>query len=125
MASCDTYTKWIQRVSIVAGGGSVPIVFPTTAIAKTQTTNTTQAVAATTDVAVLAANANRKFAQIVNLSGTTMYIAFGAAAVGNSLPLPSGGVFTIDVNTLGQINQQAVHVYNASGGSLNVQVYEE
>jgi hypothetical protein len=40
MAACDKVTKWIQRVTVVAGGGAVPIVFPTTLIAKTQGTNT-------------------------------------------------------------------------------------
>lgn len=109
----------------LSSGSSISIVFPTTLLPKTQSTNTTQAVAGTTDVIVLPANANRKFAQIVNISGTTMYIAFGAAAVANSLPLQSGGTFIIDANTIGEINQQAVHVYNASGGSLNIQVYEE
>ena len=101
----------------------IPIVFPTTLLPKVQTTNTTVPLAAG-DNTVLAANANRKFAQIINNTGTIMYIAFGAAAATTSVPLPNGGIFTIDANTIGEINQQAVHVYS-DGISTGPQVYEE
>lgn len=123
MAACDKVTKWIQRVTVVGGGGAVPIIFPTTLVAKTQGTNTTVPLAAG-DNTVLAANANRKFAQIVNITGTVMYIAFGAAATANSMPLPDNGIFTIEPDTIGEINQQAVHIYSA-GISTGPQVYEE
>lgn len=123
MAACDKVTKWIQRVSIVAGGGGVPIIFPTTLVAKTQGTNGTIPLAAG-DNTVLAANANRKFAQIINNSDTIMYIAFGAAASAASVPLPQGGIFTIEPDTIGEINQQAVHVFSV-GISTGPQVYEE
>jgi ABC-type phosphate/phosphonate transport system substrate-binding protein len=123
MAACDKTTKWIQRVLITSGGGGVPIVFPTTLIAKTQGTNTLVPLAAG-DNTVLAANANRKFAQIANFSGTTQYIAFGAAASTSSLALPSGSIFTIEPDTIGEINQQAVHVWSVAGG-VNLSVYEE
>ena len=73
------------------------------------------------DQLVLAANANRRFAQIVNLSGTTQYIAFGAAASANSLPTPNGGIYNIDVTTIGENFQGAVHIYSAAGGvNLNI-----
>jgi len=123
MAACDKVTKWIQRVSIVGGGGGgLPIVFPTTVIAQTQNVNTLVPLAAG-DNTVLAANPNRRFAQILNLSGTTQYIAFGAAATTSSLPLPNGAIYTIDVTTIGEDFQGAVHVWSVAGG-VSISVLE-
>ena len=102
----------------------VPIIFPTTLVAKVQTTNTSAALAVGDNV-VLAANVNRRFAQIVNVSGTTQFIAFGLGPASvSTIPLPNNGVFTIDANTIGEINQQEVHVFSI-GGAASVQVYEE
>jgi len=101
----------------------VPIIFPTTLIAKTQGTNTSMPLAAGNNV-VLAANANRKFAQIVNVSGTVQYIAFGNLASTASVPLPNNGVFTIEPDTIGEINQQSVNIWSVAG-AVSLQVYEE
>ncbi len=122
MAACDKVTKWIQRVTVVGGGGAVPIIFPTTVIAQTENVNTLVPLAAGDNV-VLAANANRRFAQIVNLSGTTQYIAFGVAASTSSLPLPNGGIYSIDVNTIGEDFQGAVHIWSVAGG-VSISVLE-
>lgn len=102
--------------------GSVTIAFPTTVIAQTENVNNVSALAAG-DQIVLAANTNRRFAQIVNLSGTTQHIAFGTVASANSLPIPTGGTYIIDVTTIGQAFLGAVHVYSAAGG-VNINILE-
>lgn len=114
-----------QIAGTVSISGSVAITFPTTTVAKTQQNNVQVALAAGASTQVLAANANRKFLQVVNLSGATLYIAFGAAAAVTSFPVPNGGVFTQDISTLGSINQQVVNMWNPTGGPLNVNAYEE
>ena len=111
----------------VTGGAAVPvpIVFPTTLVAKTQGTNATATAILGADTIVLAANANRKFAQIVNTSGSAAMIAFGAAATALSVAFPNNGVFTLEPDTIGEINQQAVHVWNPTGSNIPITVYEE
>lgn len=123
-------SKQTQFHSFIDGGsitvvGPLAITFPTTLLAKTQGTNASATAINAADTIVLAANANRKFAQIQNQSGVTLQIAFGNAATSLSFALPSGGVFTIDANTIGEINQEAVHIRNDSGANRTVMVYEE
>lgn len=111
------FTVWVN-------GGSLPIVFPAIT-AKTQGTNGQVVVPAGTDVIALPANAARKFAQVINTSGTPGNIAFGAAASAVTAPVPNNGVWTLDIATNISINQQAVHFYNPSGAPITISVYEE
>lgn len=125
MAACDQVTKYIQRVMGTGSGGAVAITFPTSTIPKTQGTNTQVSVANATSTVVLSANPSRRFAQIINVSGSTFFLAFGAAASASSLPIPNNSVFTIDINTIGEINRQDVRAFQNSGAPLNISVYEE
>lgn len=123
--SCNQVSLYVQRVEFASGGTPIEILFPTTLIAKNQLNNGMTSIGAGANVEVLAANATRKFAQIVNNSGTTLHIRLGAAADATRMELPDGAVFTIEPNTIGEINQQSVNVFNPSGGAESVSVYEE
>ena len=124
MATCDQISKYIQRVQGTGSGGAVPIVFPTSLVAVTETTNAQVSCGAGAATTVLAANAARKFAQIVNNSGSLLRIRLGGAAVATSLDFPSGSVYKIEPDTIGEINQQLVSVFNPTGGALDVTVQE-
>lgn len=123
--SCSQVSLYVQRVEFASGGVPVSIAFPTVLIAKNAITNAIVSVGATSDAEVLPTNANRKFAQIVNNSGVLLHIRLGAAAAATHMVFPTGSVFTIEPDTIGEINQQSVHVYNPSGGPEDVSVYEE
>ena len=60
----------------------------------------------------------------MNNSGSLLRIRLGGAAVATSLDFPSGSVYKIEPDTIGEINQQLVSVFNPSGGALNVTVQE-
>jgi hypothetical protein len=122
MAACDRTSKFIQRVS---GTFAATFQFPTSTVAKTEGTNTTVSCGAGVATTVLAANANRRFAIIMNNTANALAIRMGAAAVITSLVFPAGSSFIIDINTIGEINRQLVSVFNPTGGALNVGVYEE
>lgn len=122
MSKQTQFHVFIDNAAVVVAG-PIAITFPTTLIAKTQGTNASVALGVG-DTIVLAANAARKFAQIVNVSGTLQFIAFGAVGSALTIPLPNNGVYTLEPDTIGEINQQAVHVFSIAGG-VSVQVYEE
>lgn len=85
------------------------------------TSSNTRPNVTTSSSTILAANTSRKYAYIMNNSGSTIYIKFGAAAVLNQgIPITSGGMFEINKNNLflGAIN--AIK----SGGTVAVDVYE-
>lgn len=118
----------IFRVFMVGGSvtitGTVTIAFPTALLPQTQSTVGTVVVGAGASVAVLAANPNRTFAQIVNLTGNTLRLRFGGAAGPADLEIPTGGAYRLEPNTIGQINQQSVNLFNPTAGALNVTVEE-
>lgn len=122
MAACDQISKYIQRVT--GAGGSFPIVFPTTLLPITESSNASVTVVAGAATQVLAANANRKFAQIVNITGATLRISVGGAATATDLEFPTGSVYRIEPDTIGEINQQLVSIWNPTGGNLTVTVQE-
>lgn len=123
MAACDQISKYIQRVTPLAGG-VFPISFPTTLVAITESTNASVTVVAGAATQVLAANANRKFAQIVNVTGSTLRISVGAAAQVTDLEFPTGSVYKLEPDTIGEISQQLVSIWNPTGGNLTVTVQE-
>lgn len=122
MSKQTQFHTYIDGGTVVVAG-PIAITFPTTLVAKTQQGNGTVTLAAG-DQIVVAADANRKFAQIVNLSGVTQYIAFGNVASAASFPLPNNGVYTVDSSTIGGINQQAIHIFSTLGAA-DVQYYYE
>lgn len=103
----------------------VPIIFPTTTVAKTQTTNGQVVIGPGAAATVLAANANRKFAQVVNVTGANFNVAMGIAAAATNLVVPNNGTWNADINTLGEMNQQAISVFNPGAAPITVYVYEE
>lgn len=130
MAKKTLFSARIRGGSVTISGtvtvtGTVGITFPTSTVAKAQTTNAQVLVGAGADAIVLAANALRTFAIIENRSGADLNLAFGAAASATTLVLPNNGTYTLDISTVNSINRQAVHIFNPTGGGLNVNVYEE
>jgi len=89
----------------------------------TSVTNTAISVG-DTSTTILAANANRKYALIVNDSDTVIYLALGAAAiVNNGIRLnANGGAYVINWTNLykGAING----IHAATGLTKNVTVVE-
>jgi len=74
-----------------------------------------------TSTAVSAANSNRKYLRILNMSDTAMYLAVGADAVsGTGIYLAaSGGLFVMDVNN--RSNEAVNAICSGSGKKLYVQ----
>jgi len=118
----------IFRVFVAGGSvtisGSVTIAFPTALIAQPETTNNTIVVGPGAAANVLAANANRTGAIIVNNTGNLLRIRIGGPAVATDLEFPNGTVYVIEPSTIGQIPQGLVSVFNPTGGALNVSVQE-
>ena len=125
MGCQDQYLPGIQQVDVVVSGVSVPITFPTTTVAKTQTANGTVVLVANTDLIVSPTSTTRRFVQITNISGSVIYVALGAAATSGKQPIPNNYTYTIDVNTIGEINQQDVHLLSVAGAATGVTVYSE
>lgn len=124
MAACDQVSKYIQRVTGSGSGGAIPISFPTSLVSTPETTNAQVSCGAGAATTVLAANSARKFAMIVNNSGSALRLRLGAAAVVTSLEFPSGTVYILEPSTVGGINQQLVSIWNPTAGALNVTVQE-
>lgn len=118
--------KQTQFHLFLDGGAAVTIAFPTTATSMGNETTNTQVVAvnvATTTL--LAPNVNRKWALILNNSGSTVFLSIGGTASTNLfLPLVSGANFRVEPDTLGKIHQGALTCWNQSGGPLNINVVE-
>lgn len=104
----------------------VPIIFPTTLIAKTEGTNAQVVIGAGVAATVLAANANRKFAQITNVTGGALHYKTGgvAASAANAI-VPNNSTLNFDPDTIGEINQGAVSIFNNTAAPVTVYVYEE
>lgn len=117
------FRVYLDNASITVTG-TVAITFPTTAVARTQAFNNTVAIPNNTDTVVLAANTNRKSVQIQNLSGSTMYWSIGGAASTGTQQLPTGQAIQITIDALGGIETGDIHLFQNSGGSLNVIAYE-
>lgn len=107
----------------VTAVGPIVITFPVP-LGLNESTNATVAIGAGVAADVLAANAARQSAQIVNLSGNTLRISLGGAAIATDLEFPTGSVFRIEPDTLGRVSLAAVSVFNPTGGALNVTVQE-
>lgn len=75
-----------------------------------------------TSTQLLASNSNRKFAYIINNSGSTMWVKFGVSAVANEgFAILSGSIMTIcaDVLWTGVING-----IKQGGGSITIDLFE-
>ncbi len=76
----------------------------------------------TATTAILAANADRLWARITNISGVTIYLGFGTDAVANAgYTLVDGASFTLDVTTPWQGTINGIH---ASTGNKAVTIVE-
>lgn len=111
----------IFRVYVV--GGSISIVAPAlTSI--TQNVNTQVAIPNAVSTTILAANANRRRAVIQNLSGVTIFLAFGAAAAATSIALPTGQSWLVDVGNDWYEQRGDINAFQTSGAPVNVNVLE-
>lgn len=103
----------------------IPIVFPTSPIAMTQNANAVNSIPTTSALTVLAANASRKSATIINNSEFAVHFSIGGAAtVANGL-LPPGGAMNLSPTTIADLELGLVSIYNPnSTTAATVSAYE-
>lgn len=109
----------------VAGGtvsitGSVSIVFPTAPVSVSESINAQIAVPNTTATQLAVASATRSLFQLVNTTGTPLYIKLGAGASATDYVVPVNATFTLVPDNLGRIYTGQITVFQNSGAGVNV-----
>ena len=101
------------------GDGTAGKAAPVTLLGSITTMTHTPITAAATTTAALAANANRKYALLVNDSDEVIYIKLGAEAVLNQgIRLnASGGSYEMS-NSIGNLTTGAINCISTSGGKI-------
>lgn len=110
----------VFRIFTVGGTAPTP-----TLVGITQVINTTVTLPNNTSTQLLAANANRRYASIKNVSGSTIHLNFAAAAALTSMyPLPTGESFDIGPDTAFGLYLGEVRGIQVSGGAEDISVLE-